>query len=265
MENNNETNKTETPTITDEDVINYITQQKEASKEKYKVTEIDENTKSIQLDKEVAKDFIDTIKFNKGLTDEIIKEEEELKQQEDAGRIKVSKDAAFNFNALYTEKLNKQLDKVTLSETEKDAYVSSLFSDVPLVLDISYDKLKLVFTFRSKYIYEQEYIAKFIKSMFTSESGKSMTPDEMCIFIFKVNVSVILQKLNDKNFFKDTQELCASPEHRLSYDEFVKIINLRLEQLSNLNQQLWSMIINAACVFEKKEQLLAEFAVNEDF
>ena len=40
MENINETNKTETPTITDEDVINYITQQKEASKEKYKGKQI---------------------------------------------------------------------------------------------------------------------------------------------------------------------------------------------------------------------------------
>ena len=95
MENNNETNKTETPTITDEDVINYITQQKEASKEKYKVTEIDENTKSIQLDKEVAKDFIDTVKFNKGDIAAILKDEQDAESQT-INRVKVEQDAAFN-------------------------------------------------------------------------------------------------------------------------------------------------------------------------
>lgn len=263
MENINETNNTETPTITDEDVINYITQQKEASKEKYKVTEIDENTKSIQLDKEVAKDFIDTVKFNKGDIAAILKDEQDEESQS-INRVKVEQDAAFNFSALYSEKLKKQLDKVTITDAEKDKYIAYILSERPIFLDVTYSKIQDIrFTFRSKFVYEQEYIAKFIKETLLSEKGKSMTPDEMCIFIFKTNVAIILQKVNNFDFFK--KKLPIDLTDIISYGEFIDIISARIDQLSRLGQQFWSLIVNAACVFEKKEQLLAEFFVNEDF
>lgn len=263
MENINEINKTETPTITDEDVINYITQQKEASKEKYKVTEIDENTKSIQLDKEVAKDFIDTVKFNKGDIAAILKDEQDEESQS-INRVKVEQDAAFNFSALYSEKLKKQLDKVTITDAEKDKYIAYILSERPIFLDVTYSKIQDIrFTFRSKFVYEQEYIAKFIKETLLSEKGKSMTPDEMCIFIFKTNVAIILQKVNNFDFFK--KKLPIDLTDIISYGEFIDIISARIDQLSRLGQQFWSLIVNAACVFEKKEQLLAEFFVNEDF
>lgn len=263
MENNNETNKTETPTITDEDVINYITQQKEASKEKYKVTEIDENTKSIQLDKEVAKDFIDTVKFNKGDIAAILKDEQDAESQS-INRVKVEQDAAFNFSALYSEKLKKQLDKVIITDAEKDKYITCILSEQPIFLDVTYAKLQdISFTFRSKFVYEQEYIAKFIKEMLLSEKGKSMTPDEMCIFIFKTNVAIILHQVNSVDFFD--KKLPINLTDIISYGEFTDIISARIDQLSKLGQQFWSLIVNAACVFEKKEQLLAEFFVNEDF
>lgn len=263
MENINETNKTETPTITDEDVINYITQQKEASKEKYKVTEIDENTKSIQLDKEVAKDFIDTAKFNKGDIAAILKDEQDEESQS-INRVKVEQDAAFNFSALYSEKLKKQLNKVTITDAEKDKYIAYILSERPIFLDVTYSKIQDIrFTFRSKFVYEQEYIAKFIKETLLSEKGKSMTPDEMCIFIFKTNVAIILQKVNNFDFFK--KKLPIDLKDIISYGEFIDIISARIDQLSRLGQQFWSLIVNAACVFEKKEQLLAEFFVNEDF
>lgn len=263
MEDNNEIKNKETPTITDEDVINYITQQKEAAKEKYKVTEIDENTKSIQLDKEVAKDFIDTVKFNKGNIAAILKEQQDTESQ-NLNRVKVERDAAFNFNALYSEKLKRQLEKVTITDAEKDKYITCILSESPILLDVTYQKLKdTSFTFRSKYVYEQEYVAKYIKEMLLSDKGKSMTPDEMCIFIFKTNVSVILQQVNNAKFFE--KELPLKVTDIISYEEFIDIISARINQLSRLNQQLWSLIVNAACVFEKKEQLLAEFFINEDF
>ena len=180
------------------------------------------------------------------------------------GRRLPAADAAFNFSALYSEKLKKQLDKVIITDAEKDKYITSILSEQPIFLDVTYAKLRdISFTFRSKFVYEQEYIAKFIKDTLLSEKGKSMTPDEMCIFIFKTNVAIILHQVNNVDFFK--KKLPINLTDIISYEEFTGIISARIDQLSKLGQQFWSLIVNAACVFEKKEQLLAEFFVNEDF
>ena len=73
--------------------------------------------------------------------------------------------------------------------------------------------------------------------------------------------------------FKNQNKFCCascakehiSDLHMTPIDEIKQIVEERAKILSKKSQQLWSMIINAACVFERKEQLLAEYFINEDF
>lgn len=251
--------------ITADEIVNYITQNQ--SKDKATVTQIDENTTQINIDKELAKDYIDTLKLNRDTADDLIKNEEASeKAGEKANRFRMDKDAAFsNVQYLNSDRLSKKLERVTISDTEKDIYISKLLSDSPFELDINYPKLNLTLTFRSKYVYEQEFISRYIKQAILSDKGKEMTPDELCIFVFKSNVAVMLTSLNYKPFFKVDFPLYDVDSHYISYTDYVDVLNQRIATLSSINQQLWSLIIDAACIFEKKQQLLAEFVANEDF
>ncbi len=256
-------NKEQKPEITTDDIVAYITNHQTEDKKSPVLSKkkLDDKTEEMVLDKNIADDYIKTLKlYDNKLSDEELKDDEVENKNP---RIHIPADQII-IDKAKTNTLPKQLDKVTITDDEKDIYIRNTLLDMPISLDIKYGKINTIFTFTSKLVQTQEYLSRYLKEILLSDKAKVMGTEEMYNIIFRANVSVILNQINGKNAFDDgNNEKINSRD--LTYDEFKQIIEERAKLLSKKSQQLWSMIINAACVFERKEQLLAEYFINEDF
>ena len=256
-------NKEQKPEITTDDIVAYITNHQIEDKKSPVLSKkkLDDKTEEMVLDKNIADDYIKTLKlYDNKLSDEELKDDEVENKNP---RIHIPADQII-IDKAKTNTLPKQLDKVTITDDEKDIYIRNTLLDMPISLDIKYGKINTIFTFTSKLVQTQEYLSRYLKEILLSDKAKVMGTEEMYNIIFRANVSVILNQINGKNAFDDgNNEKINSRD--LTYDEFKQIIEERAKLLSKKSQQLWSMIINAACVFERKEQLLAEYFINEDF
>lgn len=256
-------NKEQKPEITTDDIVAYITNHQTEDKKSPVLSKkkLDDKTEEMVLDKNIADDYIKTLKlYDNKLSDEELKDDEAENKNP---RIHIPADQII-IDKAKTNTLPKQLDKVTITDDEKDIYIRNTLLDMPISLDIKYGKINTIFTFTSKLVQTQEYLSRYLKEILLSDKAKVMGTEEMYNIIFRANVSVILNQINGKNAFDDgNNEKINSRD--LTYDEFKQIVEERAKILSKKSQQLWSMIINAACVFERKEQLLAEYFINEDF
>lgn len=256
-------NKEQKPEITTDDIVAYITNHQTEDKKSPVLSKkkLDDKTEEMVLDKNIADDYIKTLKlYDNKLSDEELKDDEEENKNP---RIHIPADQII-IDKAKTNTLPKQLDKVTITDDEKDIYIRNTLLDMPISLDIKYGKINTIFTFTSKLVQTQEYLSRYLKEILLSDKAKVMGTEEMYNIIFRANVSVILNQINGKNAFDDGNNEKVNSRD-LTYDEFKQIVEERAKILSKKSQQLWSMIINAACVFERKEQLLAEYFINEDF
>lgn len=256
-------NKEQKPEITTDDIVAYITNHQTEDKKSpiLSTKKLDDKTEEMVLDKNIAEDYIKTLKlYDNKLSEEELKDDE---SETKGPRIHIPADQII-IDKAKTNTLPKQLDKVTITDDEKDIYIRNTLLDMPISLDIKYGKINTIFTFTSKLVQTQEYLSRYLKEMLLSEKAKVMGTEEMYNIIFRANVSVILNQINGKNAFDDGNNEKVNSRD-LTYDEFKQIVEERAKILSKKSQQLWSMIINAACVFERKEQLLAEYFINEDF
>lgn len=256
-------NKEQKPEITTDDIVAYITNHQTEDKKSPVLSKkkLDDKTEEMVLDKNIADDYIKTLKlYDNKLSDEELKDDEAENKNP---RIHIPADQII-IDKAKTNTLPKQLDKVTITDDEKDIYIRNTLLDMPISLDIKYDKINTIFTFTSKLVQTQEYLSRYLKEILLSDKAKVMGTEEMYNIIFRANVSVILNQINGKNAFDDGNNEKVNSRD-LTYDEFKQIVEERAKILSKKSQQLWSMIINAACVFERKEQLLAEYFINEDF
>lgn len=256
-------NKEQKPEITTDDIVAYITNHQTEDKKSPVLSKkkLDDKTEEMVLDKNIADDYIKTLKlYDNKLSDEELKDDEAENKNP---RIHIPADQII-IDKAKTNTLPKQLDKVTITDDEKDIYIRNTLLDMPISLDIKYGKINTIFTFTSKLVQTQEYLSRYLKEILLSDKAKVMGTEEMYNIIFRANVSVILNQINGKNAFDDGNNEKVNSRD-LTYDEFKQIVEERAKILSKKSQQLWSMIINAACVFERKEQLLAEYFINEDF
>lgn len=256
-------NKEQKPEITTDDIVAYITNHQTEDKKSPVLSKkkLDDKTEEMVLDKNIADDYIKTLKlYDNKLSDEELKDDEAENKNP---RIHIPADQII-IDKAKTNTLPKQLDKVTITDDEKDIYIRNTLLDMPISLDIKYGKINTIFTFTSKLVQTQEYLSRYLKEILLSDKAKVMGTEEMYNIIFRANVSVILNQINGKNVFDDGNNEKVNSRD-LTYDEFKQIVEERAKILSKKSQQLWSMIINAACVFERKEQLLAEYFINEDF
>lgn len=256
-------NKKQKPEITTDDIVAYITNHQTEDKKSPVLSKkkLDDKTEEMVLDKNIADDYIKTLKlYDNKLSDEELKDDEAENKNP---RIHIPEDQII-IDKAKTNTLPKQLDKVTITDDEKDIYIRNTLLDMPISLDIKYGKINTIFTFTSKLVQTQEYLSRYLKEILLSDKAKVMGTEEMYNIIFRANVSVILNQINGKNAFDDGNNEKVNSRD-LTYDEFKQIVEERAKILSKKSQQLWSMIINAACVFERKEQLLAEYFINEDF
>lgn len=256
-------NKKQKPEITTDDIVAYITNHQTEDKKSPVLSKkkLDDKTEEMVLDKNIADDYIKTLKlYDNKLSDEELKDDEAENKNP---RIHIPADQII-IDKAKTNTLPKQLDKVTITDDEKDIYIRNTLLDMPISLDIKYGKINTIFTFTSKLVQTQEYLSRYLKEILLSDKAKVMGTEEMYNIIFRANVSVILNQINGKNAFDDGNNEKVNSRD-LTYDEFKQIVEERAKILSKKSQQLWSMIINAACVFERKEQLLAEYFINEDF
>lgn len=256
-------NKEQKPEITTDDIVAYITNHQTEDKKSPVLSKkkLDDKTEEMVLDKNIADDYIKTLKlYDNKLSDEELKDDESENKNP---RIHIPADQIIVDKAK-TNTLPKQLDKVTITDDEKDIYIRNTLLDMPISLDIKYGKINTIFTFTSKLVQTQEYLSRYLKEILLSDKAKVMGTEEMYNIIFRANISVILNQINGKNAFDDGHNEKVNSRD-LTYDEFKQIVEERAKILSKKSQQLWSMIINAACVFERKEQLLAEYFINEDF
>lgn len=255
--------KEQKPEITTDDIVAYITNHQTEDKKSPVLSKkkLDDKTEEMVLDKNIADDYIKTLKlYDNKLSDEELKDDEVENKNP---RIHIPADQII-IDKAKTNTLPKQLDKVTITDDEKDIYIRNTLLDMPISLDIKYGKINTIFTFTSKLVQTQEYLSRYLKEILLSDKAKVMGTEEMYNIIFRANVSVILNQINGKNAFDDGNNEKVNSRD-LTYDEFKQIVEERAKILSKKSQQLWSMIINAACVFERKEQLLAEYFINEDF
>lgn len=256
-------NKEQKPKITTDDIVAYITNHQTEDKKSPVLSKkkLDDKTEEMVLDKNIADDYIKTLKlYDNKLSDEELKDDEAENKNP---RIHIPADQII-IDKAKTNTLPKQLDKVTITDDEKDIYIRNTLLDMPISLDIKYGKINTIFTFTSKLVQTQEYLSRYLKEILLSDKAKVMGTEEMYNIIFRANISVILNQINGKNAFDDGNNEKVNSRY-LTYDEFKQIVEERAKILSKKSQQLWSMIINAACVFERKEQLLAEYFINEDF
>lgn len=256
-------NKEQKPEITTDDIVAYITNHQTEDKKSPVLSKkkLDDKTEEMVLDKNIADDYIKTLKlYDNKLSDEELKDDEVENKNP---RIHIPADQII-IDKAKTNTLPKQLDKVTITDDEKDIYIRNTLLDMPISLDINYGKINTIFTFTSKLVQTQEYLSRYLKEILLSDKAKVMGTEEMYNIIFRANISVILNQINGKNAFDDSNNEKVNSRD-LTYDEFKQIVEERAKILSKKSQQLWSMIINAACVFERKEQLLAEYFINEDF
>lgn len=256
-------NKEQKPEITTDDIVAYITNHQTEDKKSPVLSKkkLDDKTEEMVLDKNIADDYIKTLKlYDNKLSDEELKDDEAENKNP---RIHIPADQII-IDKAKTNTLPKQLDKVTITDDEKDIYIRNTLLDMPISLDIKYGKINTIFTFTSKLVQTQEYLSRYLKEILLSDKAKVMGTEEMYNIIFRANISVILNQINGKNAFDDGNNEKVNSRD-LTYDEFKQIVEERAKILSKKSQQLWSMIINAACVFERKEQLLAEYFINEDF
>lgn len=256
-------NKEQKPEITTDDIVAYITNHQTEDKKSPVLSKkkLDDKTEEMVLDKNIADDYIKTLKlYDNKLSDEELKDDEAENKNP---RIHIPADQII-IDKAKTNTLPKQLDKVTITDDEKDIYIRNTLLDMPISLDIKYGKINTIFTFTSKLVQTQEYLSRYLKEILLSDKAKVMGTEEMYNIIFRANVSVILNQINGKNAFDDGNNEKVNSRD-LTYDEFKQIVEERAKILSKKSQQLWSMIINAACMFERKEQLLAEYFINEDF
>lgn len=256
-------NKEQKPEITTDDIVAYITNHQTEDKKSPVLSKkkLDDKTEEMVLDKNIADDYIKTLKlYDNKLSDEELKDDESENKNP---RIHIPADQII-IDKAKTNTLPKQLDKVTITDDEKDIYIRNTLLDMPISLDIKYGKINTIFTFTSKLVQTQEYLSRYLKEILLSDKAKVMGTEEMYNVIFRANISVILNQINGKNAFDDGNNEKVNSRD-LTYDEFKQIVEERAKILSKKSQQLWSMIINAACVFERKEQLLAEYFINEDF
>lgn len=256
-------NKEQKPEITTDDIVAYITNHQTEDKKSPVLSKkkLDDKTEEMVLDKNIADDYIKTLKlYDNKLSDEELKDDESENKNP---RIHIPADQII-IDKAKTNTLPKQLDKVTITDDEKDIYIRNTLLDMPISLDIKYGKINTIFTFTSKLVQTQEYLSRYLKEILLSDKAKVMGTEEMYNIIFRANISVILNQINGKNAFDDGNNEKVNSRD-LTYDEFKQIVEERAKILSKKSQQLWSMIINAACVFERKEQLLAEYFINEDF
>ena len=259
MQKEEETNQIK-PEVTAEDIVSYITEHQSEVKETspIKSQKKEGNTEEIVLDKSIAEEYVKTLKLNKGeLPDDVINEEaEKLRLQIPPDKIALEN--------VKTNTLPKQMENVSITDDEKDLYIRNTLLDEPISLDIKYGKLGIIFTFTSKLVKTHEYLTRYLKELLLSEMPKNLNTEETYNRIFRANISIILTQINGKSAFDDdyTSRINARD---LTYEEFKKIVDERTTVLLNKSQQMWSMIINAGCIFERKEQLLAEYFVNEDF
>lgn len=256
-------NKEQKPEITTDDIVAYITNHQTEDKKSPVLSKkkLDAKTEEMVIDKNIADDYIKTLKlYDNKLSDEELKDDEAENKNP---RIHIPADKII-IDKAKTNTLPKQLDKVTITDDEKDIYIRNTLLDMPISLDIKYGKINTIFTFTSKLVQTQEYLSRYLKEILLSDKAKVMGTEEMYNIIFRANISVILNQINGKNAFDDGNNEKVNSRD-LTYDEFKQIVEERANILSKKSQQLWSMIINAACVFERKEQLLAEYFINEDF
>lgn len=256
-------NKEQKPEITTDDIVAYITNHQTEDKKSPVLSKkkLDDKTEEMVLDKNIADDYIKTLKlYDNKLSDEELKDDEAENKNP---RIHIPADQII-IDKAKTNTLPKQLDKVTITDDEKDIYIRNTLLDMPISLDIKYGKINTIFTFTSKLVQTQEYLSRYLKEILLSDKAKVMGTEEMYNVIFRANISVILNQINGKNAFDDGNNEKVNSRD-LTYDEFKQIVEERAKILSKKSQQLWSMITNAACVFERKEQLLAEYFINEDF
>ena len=151
------------------------------------------------------------------------------------------------------------VDNVKITDDEKEKYLRCVLDDKPLELTIHMNCKDVSFNvaFKSKYVFEQELLQTYIYNCIINK--ELHIDDDITVRLFKASLALILKSINGKEISnKDIT-------HNTTDEEFKKEIEFRISKFNQMQQHLFTLISNAACDFEQKQKLLAEFLVNQDF
>jgi hypothetical protein len=190
--------------------------------------------------------------------------QEEEKQKE---RVQVPADQTVGAPGPDAEFMNEALvpvDNIEITEEEKRIYLKSLLSDELTRFPISLYEGKIVYSLRTRSMFEQRRILDVINDRIMGDTPKdpslSKNMPGQFDMLQRYSALVMVERINGVMF----SDLTLTPGPSL--DEHYEILEAAsVKRLSKMNTVCWTSILNAMRRFESKCVKLAENAVNEDF
>ena len=170
-----------------------------------------------------------------------------------------SRDPTMHFDKMFANaNLNEfdpfvlDLSKVTITDSEKEEYLRSVLLSERFITSIDVKGFYKI-TFQSKLLEEQKFIANHIESYAIEVDSKDRhqllhSPVDVYVYALKLNVIFANPLINEKPVFSNDLTL-----------------EQKLELIESFPVAKWNLLVNAARIFEKKENLLSKFILDEDF
>lgn len=199
---------------------------------------------------------------------EFLKEKQNTEETE-TSRVSVERDRVADTSLPTKRKMLdvgiEKFDQIKVTPQELENYLECVLFDQPLELSVSLYKGKIKLTFKSRNVFEQNVIFQAIKKLGFSNEKKNNTNEDVVNYIETMQTFVVLislKKINETNWEFTTDVNTAE-----TVDEGVKILlkakeNLEAKRYSEIK---WRTLLNGYNVFSKKEQLLTNNIINEDF
>lgn len=168
-----------------------------------------------------------------------------------------SRDPTMYFDKMFSNTPNdpvkailKDLKDVTITETEKETYLRSILLSTRFETKIHL-KNDISISMQSKLISEQDEIAHRLEK-FALEKGKdnNLVHSPMDVYKYALKLNIIFAN----PFINNTPVFDAN----LTIDE-------KSDFMETFPSAKWLLLINAVRIFERKENLLSQFILDEDF
>ena len=154
------------------------------------------------------------------------------------------------------------LDKITVSDSEKELFLKAILSDEPVRLTIPLYKGRLLVEMRSRTAYEQRRVMDIL----TADSKEGyIEKGDYPMFITRLHYylgALMVERINGELFSEAKIETGKSLE---ADTKMMRDLVAKLYDVSKMENAKWISILNALRIFEHKCAKLNSEAANEDF
>lgn len=253
MEKDQNTNQDATA----EEILNFLQDKTTESNSVNKEEKVEETEK---LDIEQLKTLKSEVIINNKSSNETNNSDNKDEVQLKPSDVIDSKDPTMHFDKMFINLSNSNdlnpfvldLSKVTITDDEKEDYLRAVLLSERFISSIDI-KRHYKIKFQSKLLEEQKFIANRIEAYAIEPNPNDKnqllhSPVDVYVYALKLNVILADPSINDEPVF-------------------TKDLNLeqKLKLIETFPVAKWNLLVNAARIFEKKENLLSKFILDEDF